>query len=45
VNGGRLASARVDAVGLFAVPVTLGFGKRNGQWTIVHEYHSAPIAS
>jgi uncharacterized protein (TIGR02246 family) len=34
---------RTDADASFAVRVTLGFEKRSGRWTIVHEHHSAPI--
>jgi uncharacterized protein (TIGR02246 family) len=36
--------ARTDNDDDFAVRVTLGFEKRRGRWTIMHEHHSAPIA-
>jgi uncharacterized protein (TIGR02246 family) len=39
------ALARTDADDDFAVRVTLGFEKRRGRWTLVHEHHSAPISS
>jgi uncharacterized protein (TIGR02246 family) len=39
------ALARTDNDDAFAVRVTLGFEKRRGHWTIVHEHHSAPITA
>jgi uncharacterized protein (TIGR02246 family) len=37
------ALAKTDADQAFAVRVTLGFEKRAGRWTLVHEHHSAPL--
>jgi ketosteroid isomerase-like protein len=39
------ALARTDDDDDLAVRVTLGFAKRAGRWTIVHEHHSAPMSS
>lgn len=36
------ALLRLQTGGAFEVRVTLGFEKRSGRWTIVHEHHSAP---